>query len=142
VSFLLDTCVVSELVVTQPNQTVVAWMNSVPEDQLYLSVLTIGELKRGVDRLAASRRQRALQDWLQIELVARFARRLLPLDAAVMFTWGALMARLEQRGRPLPAIDSLMAATAVHYDLSLATRNVRDFEAAEVRLVNPWEAGA
>jgi tRNA(fMet)-specific endonuclease VapC len=140
VSYLLDTCVISEFVARQPSQAVLAWLDAVPEDQLYLSVLTLGELKRGVERLAESPRRQALHDWLHGELVDRFEGRLLPLDTAVMLTWGALIARLEKRGRLLPAIDSLVAATALQANLALVTRNVRDFEATDVRLVNPWQS--
>jgi tRNA(fMet)-specific endonuclease VapC len=93
-----------------------------------------------VERLAESSRRQALNDWLHGELLDRIEGRLLPLDTAVMLTWGTLIARLEKRGRLLPAIDSLVAATALHANLALVTRHVRDFEAADVRLVNPWQA--
>ena len=138
-SHLLDTCVISELASAQPNAAVLAWLSGALEEQLYLSVITLGELKKGVDKLPDSRRRRKLEDWLATDLTARFAGRLVALDAGVLLTWGGLVARLESHGRVLPAIDSLIAASALHHKLDLVTRNVADFEGAGVRVINPWE---
>lgn len=141
-SYLLDTNVISELVAPQPSPAVIQWVESVEEERVYLSVITIGELKRGIEKLRPSRRRRVLERWLVEDLLVRFGERVLPLDVPVLLTWGSLVARAEAKGRPMAAIDSLVAATAAHHGLTLVTRNVQDFQAAEVPLLNPWEFNA
>lgn len=137
-SYLLDTCVISELVSARPAPVVLEWMNSVETTRLFLSVLTIGEIKRGIVRLPASKRRSALESWLEQDLSLRFHGRILSLDVSVMLTWGQLVAELERKGRPLPAIDSLIAATALHYQFQLVTRNEKDFANTGVNILNPW----
>src|SRR5262245_9769610 len=112
-SYLLDTCVVSELVRQTPNPRVIEWLGHANETELYLSVLTIGELHKGIEKLPAMRRKNQLVDWLHQDFLARFRQRLLALDLSVMFTWGALAARLEASGRKMPVVDALIAATAL-----------------------------
>jgi predicted nucleic acid-binding protein len=136
---LLDTCVVSELVRPAPDPRVLAWFESAPEDGLFLSVLTLGELQRGADLLDERERRARVQTWID-GLARTFADRLLPVDDAVAVRWGRLTAEARRAGRTRPAVDSLLAATALRHDLTLATRNVVDFEGTGVRLVNPWEA--
>ena len=136
--YLLDTCVISELVARQPNPRVVAWVDAVEEDRLYLSVITIGEIRRGIAKLPDSPRKERLNRWLEEDLLLRFGGRIVPIDVGVMLTWGGLVARLERTGRVLPAIDSLVAAIALHGEFTLVTRNVRDFEGTGVQIVNPW----
>jgi predicted nucleic acid-binding protein len=138
-SFLLDTCVISELVARQPDPGVVRWVDGMDEERLYLSVITIGEIKKGIDRLSDSERKRALAEWLEGDLLIRFADRILPIDTRVMLAWGELTADLERHGRTMPAIDSLIAATALHGKLSLVTRNEDDFANSGVTVVKPWE---
>jgi predicted nucleic acid-binding protein len=135
VSWLLDTNVLSELRRKQPAPEVVAWVEARPATTLYLSVLTLGEIRRGVVAMPDSARKQALADWLETELPAFFAGRMLDVDAGVAARWGALLARA---GRPLPAIDSLLAATALHHNLTLVTRNVTDFADTGVAVFNPW----
>lgn len=137
-SYLLDTCVISELVSARPASAVLEWMANVETTRLFLSVLTIGEIKRGIVRLPASKRRSTLESWLEQDLSLRFHGRILPLDMAVMLTWGQLVGELENKGRPLPAIDSLIAATALHYQLQLVTRNEKDFADTGVNVLNPW----
>ena len=137
--FLLDTCVISELVARQPDPGVVRWVDSIDETGLFLSSITIGEIKRGIEKLDATNRQRALSEWLEDELLVRFKDRVLPIDTAVMLAWGKLVADLEKRGRPMPAIDSLLAATALQGGLTLVTRNESDFVHCGVVVVNPWK---
>ncbi len=138
-TWLIDTNIISELVATQPDDKVLQWITGVDSEEFYLSVITIGELKRGVEKLPDSRRRRRLNAWLQGDLMVRFAGQILPIDQEVALTWGKLLARLEAVGRPMPAIDSLLAATAIAHGLTLVTRNISDFEAAGVPLFNPWE---
>jgi toxin FitB len=137
-TFLLDTCVISELVARQPNTAVVQWVDSVDEDKLFLSVITIGEIKRGVEKLANSTRKTALQEWLADDLLIRFRDKILPIDTAVMLVWGQLAADLEKQGKPMPAIDSLIAATCLQQRLDLVTRNESDFAYSGVTVINPW----
>lgn len=136
--YLLDTCVISELVARQPDPHVVAWVDSVEETRLYLSVITIGEVRRGIAKLPDSPRKEQLNRWLEKDLLVRFAGRVVPIDVGVMLTWGDLVARLERKGRVLPAIDSLVAAIALHGGFVLVTRNVKDFENTGIDIVNPW----
>jgi predicted nucleic acid-binding protein len=135
VSYLLDTNVVSELRRKTPNPGVLAWMQNRPSSTLFLSVLTLGELRKGIEGLADEQRRLNLADWLESHLPIFFTGRILPIDAHVSDLWGRMVARA---GRPLPAVDSLIAATASLHDLVLVTRNVRDFEGLGVPLINPW----
>lgn len=137
-SYLLDTNVVSELTRPRPAPPVEAWFEEVADEALHLSVLTVGELRRGVERLPAGKRKEKLRYWLEHELPAWFGERLLPIDSAVADTWGRLQAGAE---RTLPAIDSLLAATALHHHLRLVTRNTADFAIDGLETVNPWAAG-
>lgn len=137
-TYLLDTCVISELVAKRPNPAVVAWVDTQVPTSLYLSAVTIGEIARGVSKLVPSRRKEDLSLWLNQTIPNRFAGRILGLDAATMMLWGALVGQLEQQGTPIPLMDSLIAATARQNSLKLVTRNTDDFTATGLALVNPW----
>jgi toxin FitB len=141
VSFLLDTNVLSEWVRPRPDPRVTAWLAAADEYRTYLSVVTLAELRHGIERLPAGSRRRHLDAWLRDELSARFEGRVLAIDAMVADAWGRLVAHRRRAGRPLSAMDAFIAATAVTHDLSLVTRNVADFEGTTISLVNPW-AGA
>jgi hypothetical protein len=138
VSYLLDTKVLSELRRKVPHPAVVALFSNRPATTLYISVLTIGELRKGIETLADTSRRLALLDWLETDLPHFFIGRILPVDLAVAERWGHLVA---QAGRLLPAIDSLLAATALQHSLRLVTRNQRDFELPGLEVINPWNAG-
>jgi predicted nucleic acid-binding protein len=135
---LLDTCVISELARPAPDPRVLAWLDSVSDDALRLSVLTLGEIKKGADLLEDGPRKARVEAWLD-ELRAIFADRIVPVDDAVALRWGAISAASRRAGRLRPPIDSLLAATAVCHQLKLATRNVADFEGTGAVIVNPWE---
>lgn len=135
--YLLDTNVLSELRRRQPNPGVASWVGQRPPTALYLSVLTIGELRNGVDRLTEGDRRRKLREWLATEVSAFFNGRILPVDLRVAEHWGQLLSRMN---RPLPAIDSLLAATALAHGMTLVTRNRRDFEIPGLELIDPWGA--
>lgn len=135
VSYLLDTNVISELKRTQPNQHVIDWFATVSSESLYLSVLTLGEIRKGIEKLSAGHKKHALSCWLENDLPLWFGSRLLLIDAGVADCWGILQA---QAKRPLPAIDSLLAATAMHHNLCLVTRNVRDFDHSGLTVLNLW----
>lgn len=135
-SYLIDTNVLSELRRKQPAPRVVAWLQARPRQSLYLSVLTLGEIRKGLERVQEPLRKQALLDWLEVELSQYFRGRVLHIDAPIADHWGRLMA---DAGRPLPAIDALLAATALQHDLTLVTRNTKDFVDFRVRLINPWD---
>jgi predicted nucleic acid-binding protein len=138
VSYLLDTNVVSEWAKPRPDPGVLAWLAAADEDQLHLSVGTIAELRYGVSLLASGQRKRQLDQWLQEELLARFARRILPVDAAIALIWGDVRAGRQRTGRPISAMDALIAATARIHGLALVTRNRSDFDGSLIDIVNPW----
>lgn len=137
-NFLLDTNVVSEWVKQQPNPGVVDWLAEVDEDRTFLRIVTIAELRHGIQRLDDGRRRRRLDAWLRDELTVRFEARIIPIDLPVADTWGDLVARREAAGRPIRAMDAFIAATANVHALALVTRNVSDFESSVGDLVNPW----
>jgi len=137
--FLLDTCVISELVARRPAPGVVEWIDETGEERIYLSVITIGEIKKGIEKLPDSRRRRELSEWLEDQLLVRFRDRVLPIDTEVMLAWGELTASLEKQGKKMPAIDSLIAAIALHGKLNLVTRNEGDFKHVGVPVTNPWQ---
>lgn len=134
-SYLLDTNVLSELRCKTPNAGVVAWFSRRPASTLFLSVLTLGQLRKGVEGVSDADRRMALLDWLEADLPNFFTGRILPIDTHIADRWGRIVAAA---GRPLPAIDSLIGATAIHHGLSLVTRNVRDFSDLGVDVINPW----
>jgi toxin FitB len=137
-SFLLDTMVVSEWVKPRPNAGLLAWLASTDEDRIFLSVVTLAELRYGIARMSASGRRRRLDDWLRNELPVRFEERLLLVDAVVADHWGTAVARSESAGRPIGAMDACIAATALAHGMTLVTRNTSDFEALLTQIVNPW----
>lgn len=137
-NYLLDTNVVSEGAKPQPDPGVMDWLDAADEERLFLSVVSLAALRHGVERLGEGRRKSALDLWLTDQLPARFAHRLLPVDAGVADQWGRVVARTQAAGRPMGAMDAWLAATAERHDLTLVTRNVSDFEATGVHLFNPW----
>jgi hypothetical protein len=136
-SYLIDINVLSELRRKSPDPGVVAWFSQRPSATLYLSVLSLGEIRKGIEAVGDLVRRQALLDWLETDLPTFFTGRILVVDGAVADRWGRLVAAA---GRPLPAIDSLLAATALAHDLILVTRNVKDFNGLPVQLFNPWSA--
>lgn len=138
-SYLLDTNVVSETIRPRPNEAVIAWLEPLPSEALYISVLTLAEIRKGVEGLADTQRRERLRQWLEHDLPAWFEARVLPVDLAVADRWGRLLGEL---GRSAPSIDSLLAATALHHDLRLVTRNAPDFEYPGLEVVNPWAGSA
>jgi len=137
--FLLDTCIISELMAKRPNQAVMQWIDSVDEDRLYLSVITIGEIRKGIAKLADSPRKLELQEWLSDHLLSRFSDRIVVIDTGVMLDWGQLVGNLERLGKPMPLMDSLITATVLRGGFVLVTRNEADFECVDVRMLNPFK---
>ncbi len=137
-SFLLDTNVISEWVKLRPNRGLVAWLSEADEDRVFVSVVTLAELRYGIERMAAGRRRKRLDEWLRDELPLRFEGRVLPVDGNIAEDWGKIVARREALGRPIGAMDAFIGATAEVHDLTLVTRNAPDFESSVKAIVNPW----
>jgi toxin FitB len=137
-NFLLDTNAISEWVKPRPDPGIAAWLDEVDEDRTYLSVITLGELRKGVDRLPGGRRRDRLDQWLISELPERFGDRMLAVDAAIADQWGRLLAQAESTGTPAGGIDALIAATATVHGLQVVTRNVRHFRHMGVGVISPW----
>lgn len=137
-NYLLDTCVLSELVAKKPSNNVLTWLDRINEQQLFLTAITIGEIQKGIEKLPESRRKREFSDWLNDDLLTRFEGRIISLDIGVMLTWGRLVGQLEAKGQKMPAIDSLIAASALHHHFVLVTRNEADFVNSNVNIYNPW----
>ena len=134
-SYLLDTNIISETVRRTPNKKVIAWLEHIPAEALYVSVLTLGEIRKGVESLADEKRREKLRLWLEHDFPAWFESRVLSVDLAVAERWGRLLAEV---GRSVPTTDSLLAATALHHDLRLVTRNSDDFEYPGLEVINPF----
>ena len=137
--FLLDTNVISELVKPRPEANVTAWIEGTDESLLYLSVLTLGEIRRGIAILPQSRRRATLEAWLDKDLRARFEDRILAIDQEVADRWGLLTAAVRNSGIVLPVIDGLLAATALEHNLTLVTRDTSQIPSMGVAVFNPWE---
>ena len=135
--YLLDTCVLSELVKSKPDPKVVNWVDTQAEESLFISSITLAELLKGITRLQDSHRKTALTEWVS-KIRAEMADRVLPFESSTAEYWASMCATAEKSGTPLSAIDSMIAATALEHGLVIATRNTRDFEAAPVMLINPW----
>ena len=138
--YLLDTCVISEAAKARPNPKVVKWIDACDEEALFLSVLTLGEVQKGIARLADGTRRDAIQRWLDADLRTRFSDRVLPIDEEVALTWGLVQGEAERRGTPLPTIDGLLGATALAHNLTIVTRNDKDLRPTGARVLNPWTA--
>lgn len=135
-SYLLDTNVISETVRPRPDRQVLEWFDKTPDDALHVNVLTLGEIRKGIEKMAQSERRERLRVWLEHELPDWFEDRILPVDVHVAERWGVLCGQAE---RTPPAVDSLLAATALHHGLRLVTRNARDFAFPGIEIINPWE---
>jgi predicted nucleic acid-binding protein len=135
-SYLLDTNIVSETVRRNPNKALITWLDQIPGEALFVSVLTLGEIRKGIEALSNKRRREKLRLWLEYELPAWFEGRVLAVDLSVADRWGRLMAEV---GRPAPTIDSLLAATALHHELRLVTRNAGDFDYPGLQVINPFD---
>ena len=138
-NYLLDTCVIAELIKKNPNQKVFKWVSNTDEANLFISVLTIGEIHKGIEKLPKSKKKEKLHNWVNYDLQERFKNRIILFDLPSATVWGKIQAHSELLGRPLPAIDGLIAASGISYGLTVVTRNTTDMDASGVSLLNPWE---
>ena len=136
--FLLDTTVLSELIKPKPDAKVVQWVEGTDESIFFLSVLTLGEIRSGIARLRSRARQGRSETWLRVDLRGRFQDRILHIDEEIADRWGVISAVAAAKGKPVPVIDGLLAATALHHDLILATRNASNVASTGVSILNPW----
>ena len=136
--YLLDTCVISELVAKRPDPKVTAWIDNIDSETAFLSAITLGEIRKRIEKLPDSDRKSTLQAWLRDELSIMFSGRVLPIDTPVALRWGELTGALESCGKKMAAIDSLVAATALHHHCRLVTCNEDDFKHSGIALLNPW----
>jgi predicted nucleic acid-binding protein len=134
-SYLIDTNVISEIVKLKPHNAVLNWFKKIPTEDIYLSVLTLGELRKGIEQVTETKKKGKLRIWLEHELPTLFGSRILLIDEQVVDRWGRLQAEMR---RSIPAIDSLIAATALHHDLCVVTRNIEDFNFPALEKINPW----
>jgi predicted nucleic acid-binding protein len=139
VNYLLDTCVLSEARRKQGHAGLKAWLRSVPEQHLFISVITLGEIQQGISKLISDHsRQHILQQWLDSRLRSRFETRTLALDEETALTWGQLSGEAMAKGETVPVVDAFLAATAIRHNLVMAIRNIDDFKRFPIRLFNPW----
>jgi len=138
--YLLDTNVISELVVNNPNKNVVSFLERLNEQDLYLSVITIGEIKFGIEKLKDGAKKEKLLIWLNNDLLERFEHRIIDIDVDIMLKWGYINSKLQKIGRPVPIMDALIASTALSKNLKLLTRNEKDFKDLDVEMVNPFKS--
>jgi predicted nucleic acid-binding protein len=139
-NYLLDTCVISEYIKKQPNNKVIDWLDEQPETSIFISILTIGELKKGVIKIKNTNlnRYNKLWQWI-IQVETRFQDRILPLNQNVINIWAEMCGENEAKGKKLPVMDSLIASTAIEFDLIIVTRNIDDFDSFSVKTFNPWD---
>src|SRR5258708_7428087 len=139
--FLLDTNVISEFARpdNKPDQRVKQWLEAADSNSLYASVLTFGEIRRGIERLDPGKRRTHLETWLEKDLHQWVENRLLSIDEAIANRWGLLAAAAQRNGTPLAIVDGLLSATALEHTLTVVTRNSADFTSAGVSILNPWQ---
>lgn len=137
--YLMDTCVISEMVTKRPSVKVLQFIDQVEESCLYLSVITLGEIRKGIEELSSAKKKQSLTQWLQEDLKVRFEGRILALDEEIFQVWGSLMAHLKKKGTPMPIIDSLIASSCLAKELTLLTRNEKDFLNSNIKWLNPWK---
>src|SRR4051812_45522391 len=140
-NYVLDTNVISELITRHPNQNVIDWIDKLDPETIYLSVITIGEVRKGIEKLAPSRRKDEMTLWLTNDLLLRFADKIVDITSTVMLVWGELTGQMEREGKSMPAIDSLIAASVIEGKFTLVTRNEDDFQFqyAGISIINPWK---
>lgn len=137
--YLLDTCVISEILRPNPSAKVTQWIKQEDENNFFISVLTIGEIHKGIEKLDESRKKEELHNWVDNDLKERFRTRIIDINLQTAMTWGKIQRMAECVGRPMPTIDSLIAATGITHHLTVVTRNISDMKASGAALINPWE---
>jgi toxin FitB len=136
--YLIDTCVISELIKKDPDKQVVSFINKQKEENIYLSVLTIGEIFKGISKLDDGDKKKSLNKWVNKDLLKRFENRIIDIDYNISAKWGEISGRLERKGSRPSVIDSLLASTCIVYEFVLVTRNIKDIKKLGCKYINPW----
>ena len=137
--YLLDTCVISEVIKREPNKNVISWLQAQNDDDLFLSILTFGEIQKGIQKDSDQSRKKKLKIWVEEDLKKRFENRIIPIDLKVVTNWGSIQGLAELAGRTMPTLDGLIAVSGLTYNCVVATRNTSDMEQSTAELFNPWE---
>lgn len=137
--YLLDTCIFSELIKKKPDPSVIRWVSDRDESLFFVSVLTFGEIKKGIEKLSDLQKQKELKAWFHDFMIPRYRNQLISINESVAIVWGDIVAKTSKAGRVLPTIDSLIAASAIVHHLAIVTRNFKDFEGLDIPLINPWQ---
>ncbi|HMT94546.1 type II toxin-antitoxin system VapC family toxin [uncultured Thiothrix sp.] len=137
--YLLDTCVISEVIKREPNKNVISWLQAQDEANLFLSILTFGEIQKGIQKDSDQNRKKRLKMWVEEDLKKRFENRIIPIDLKVVTNWGSIQGLAELAGRTIPTLDGLIAVSGLTYNCTVATRNISDMEQSTAELFNPWE---
>jgi predicted nucleic acid-binding protein len=140
--YLLDTCVISEVIRPQPDENVISWIEGIKESSLYLSVLTFGEIEKGIEKSMDVVRKSKLKSWVKHDLKQRFGNRIIPIDLEISVRWGSIQGAAELVGKPMPVIDGLIAVSGLVHNCIVVTRNIADMEQSTVELLNPWSKNA
>lgn len=137
--YLLDTCVLSELIKPNPDKNVISWIKNISEDDMYVSVLTFGELEKGIEKAQDLIRKKKFQLWVQQDLKERFEERVIDINIKVATRWGIVQGKAEMEGRPMSAINGLIAVSGLVHDCTVITRNIDDMKQSGADLLNPWD---
>ncbi len=138
-NYLLDTCVISEVIKREPNKKVISWLQAQDEASLFLSILTFGEIQKGIQKDPDPARKKKLKIWLEEDLRKRFDKRIIPIDLKVVTNWGSIQGAAELIGKPMATMDGLIAVSGLTYNCIVTTRNISDMEQSTAELFNPWE---
>ncbi len=136
--YLLDTCVISEIIKSKPNKNVISWLSNQDESELFLSVLTFGEIAKGIEKAPDKVRKKKLKVWVEEDLKQRFEGKILPINLEVSIQWGVIQGIAEKAGKPMPTLDGLIAVSGLVNNCIVVTRNTSDMEQSTVELFNPW----
>ncbi|OQX12371.1 MAG: VapC toxin family PIN domain ribonuclease [Thiothrix lacustris] len=137
--YLLDTCVISEVIKREPNKNVISWLQAQDEANLFLSILTFGEIQKVIQKDTDQNRKKRLKIWVEEDLKKRFENRIIPIDLKVVTNWGSIHGLAELAGRTMPTLDGLIAVSGLTYHCIVVTRNTSDMEQSTAELFNPWE---
>ena len=138
-NYILDTCVISELIKKDPDKNVIKWISGIDENALFITSITVGEIIKGIERLKDGKRKNDLIGWINTDLKERFKNRIIPFDTESATVWGKVQATTELKGKPLPAIDGIIASIGIANNMVIATRNISDMEESGVVLYDPWD---
>lgn len=138
-NYILDTCVISELIKKDPDKKVIKWISNIDENALFITSITVGEIVKGIERLKEGKRKNDLIGWINIDLKERFKNRIIAFDTESATVWGKVQATTELKGKPLPAIDGIIASIGIANKMVIATRNISDMKESGAVLYNPWD---